>query len=493
MSVGDMSDLQALKQPSDIGRKCDIRISQQRYKNGRPEITVKDGLEPDMFDEDNSYALVAKKIFTEKNVLESTTVRINSPHLLQAFRQLVESYPTVPSDFEEPFELESPFQILFHYWEDIVEYRRMIKDDTARMHLSLLLDFMKSEVGEDKIRCDFMIKKNQITFSQLWALYRPGDLQYTSSEGHPWLLTVSKTAYEENAKLGKFLEVHCTYTDYDGTHIGLANRVFKIYQKMNFAAHNPAIITDLDIFPRKFVKDKDDLEEELWERGSRFLQLKGVLVRIYKGIALYLKDPPIDFYDPGMADWPGVWLPYTVSCSIFDSGPRVLSHVINKESDRIVIDRKTFQEENHLEQVAIRPPRQGDDEERISTIQCPPFVHGFSLARKEWCRFYVDQIHPIEWNEDLFNSLVIGDSQKLLLRALVTSHAFLDKSGYQIQQKGKGLVILLHGTPGSGKTLTAGKFPFPVAQSGSFLLNVCRICGRDDWESITLYYHGRDE
>src|SRR5438034_8513820 len=124
--------------------------------------------------------------------------------------------------------------------------------------------------------------------------------------------------------------------------------------------------------------------------------------------------------------------------------------VFPKEAGRVVLDRKTFQEENHLEQVAINS--QGDPE----CMLCPPFAFGFSLTRKEWCRFYIDDIHEVRWNESLVESLVIGDSQKLLLRALVTSHAFPDNARDQMQQKGRGLVILLHGTPGSGKTLTAG-------------------------------------
>jgi hypothetical protein len=328
MSESSIRDLGSLKTPG-VGEKCEIRISQQRYKNGRQETVVKDGLEPDLFNEDNSYALVAKKIFTDKNSLEKTEVRINSSHILKAFRQIIGPYPTVPSDFEEPFELESPFKILFHYWNDIVEYRRKIKDDTARMHLALLLDFMKLELGPDKVRCDAMIKKNQITFSQLWTLYRPGDLQYTSPDGHPWLLTVSKTAYEENEKKGKFFEVHCTYTDYDGINVGLANRVFNIYQKRNFAAENPAVITDLQVFPRKFLNDKDNLESELFGRGKRFLQLQGVLVKKYEGLAQYLKDPPMEFYHPDMADFPGVWLPYMVRavCPRF-KGSKKLKHLL---------------------------------------------------------------------------------------------------------------------------------------------------------------------
>jgi len=135
--------------------------------------------------------------------------------------------------------------------------------------------------------------------------------------------------------------------------------------------------------------------------------------------------------------------------------------ILNKmvqEIGRVVVDRKTFQEENHLEQVAIHPRHGGgdNDDDRFNTMQCPPFVYGFSLARKEWCKLYIDQIQPVEWKQNLFKSLVIGESQKLLFQALVSSHTFLDKSSDQVQQKGSGLVILLHGTPGSGKTLTAG-------------------------------------
>lgn len=117
----------------------------------------------------------------------------------------------------------------------------------------------------------------------------------------------------------------------------------------------------------------------------------------------------------------------------------------------MVVDRKTFQEENHLEQVAIHS--QGST---LESMLCPPFAYGYSLTRKEWCRFYIDDIREVQWNGNPFESLIIGNDQKLLLRALVTSHAFPENARDQVQQKGRGLVILLHGTPGSGKTLTAG-------------------------------------
>ena len=59
------------------------------------------------------------------------------------------------------------------------------------------------------------------------------------------------------------------------------------------------------------------------------------------------------------------------------------------------------------------------------------------------------------WKPNAFDSLILPASQLRLIAALVTSHTFPTSARDEDQQKGKGLVCLLHGPPGSGKTLTA--------------------------------------
>ena len=95
--------------------------------------------------------------------------------------------------------------------------------------------------------------------------------------------------------------------------------------------------------------------------------------------------------------------------------------------------------------------------ERSERMLCPPYNYGYSLARKDWCRFYIDCLSDIEWNRSALDILVLAESRKSVLEALVFSHDFPDLVRDETKQKGKGLVILLHGSPGSGKTLTAGK------------------------------------
>lgn len=88
-------------------------------------------------------------------------------------------------------------------------------------------------------------------------------------------------------------------------------------------------------------------------------------------------------------------------------------------------------------------------------LLCPPYALGYSLSRKDWCRFFVDSTKDVKWKQNVWETLILSDEQKRVLQALVTSHSFPENARDQPEQKGKGLVILLHGSPGSGKTLTA--------------------------------------
>lgn len=127
---------------------------------------------------------------------------------------------------------------------------------------------------------------------------------------------------------------------------------------------------------------------------------------------------------------------------------RIYNANFAQETGRVVLDRKTFQEEQYLSQVAIKKAE-------LELLLCPPYAVGYSLSRKEWCRFFVDRLNNVEWKPNIWDSLILSRTQKTVLQALVTSHSFPDNARDQPEQKGKGLVILLHGSPGSGKTLTA--------------------------------------
>jgi hypothetical protein len=266
---------------------------------------------------DDAYALVIRRDHADKGGHGSVTLKVNSPHLLKAFRNVIASYTTVSSDFNSPLELSSPFQMLMHWWDELDLYRKETGDADVRMHLNLLFEFMEFEIGPDRDKIMATVKEGRITYFSAWILFRPGDLVYTQVLDHPWLLRCHKTVYEVSTTKGPYLEVHCTYTDHDGARAGEAKHKIIMYQKKQFGQENPAFITDLPVYPRRFVKGEDDLEERLTKRGEKFLDHKNVSVQEYDGIAHYLKEPPYSFWHPDMADFDGVWLPYTVADSEF--------------------------------------------------------------------------------------------------------------------------------------------------------------------------------
>lgn len=94
-------------------------------------------------------------------------------------------------------------------------------------------------------------------------------------------------------------------------------------------------------------------------------------------------------------------------------------------------------------------------------LLCPARVRGFSLVDKVWAFFLVDNITEIEFQEKVFEKVRLEQGLKDMITALVHPRT-IESSTFDdiIPGKGKGMIMLLAGPPGAGKTLTAGKIPF---------------------------------
>jgi len=64
-------------------------------------------------------------------------------------------------------------------------------------------------------------------------------------------------------------------------------------------------------------------------------------------------------------------------------------------------------------------------------------------------------IRDITWNKQSFEHLVVDEETKELVKALVIHQIASEQGTDIIDRKGNGLIILLHGGPGTGKTFTA--------------------------------------
>jgi len=103
-----------------------------------------------------------------------------------------------------------------------------------------------------------------------------------------------------------------------------------------------------------------------------------------------------------------------------------------------------------------------DEEDKIDEVTeddlhfCAPTVFGYSFVTKMWGRLVADKFAPIIWNKSAFEHLVLPETTKTLIKSLVDA----DRAGAEvikdvISGKGGGCIVILHGRPGTGKTLTA--------------------------------------
>lgn len=84
---------------------------------------------------------------------------------------------------------------------------------------------------------------------------------------------------------------------------------------------------------------------------------------------------------------------------------------------------------------------------------CSPIIRGYSLKNKLWLNFFVNCVHEIEWQTDAFDRLVLPKNQKELILGFTESQRkHRETFDDIIEGKGRGMIILLCGPPGVGKS-----------------------------------------
>ena len=89
-------------------------------------------------------------------------------------------------------------------------------------------------------------------------------------------------------------------------------------------------------------------------------------------------------------------------------------------------------------------------------IHSIPLLRSYALKTKRWLQFFVDSVDEILFNSFAFSNLVLPADEKELIFAFAESQIkYKDNFDDVISGKGKGIIILLFGSPGISKTFTA--------------------------------------
>ncbi|PNP53161.1 hypothetical protein THARTR1_06371 [Trichoderma harzianum] len=240
-------------------------------------------------------------------------------------------------------------------------------------------------------------------------------------------------------------------------------------------------IQELPLYPLNLHPNCDGVREQLLQRAERALCLSGRHIQNYYGHALRCSQDIRKFNESGRDRHNGDALEHNQDIRKFNSNGRVMidSVLYNKlhadDLERLI--GKQDYSGGYFE-----PLREDTlDEDQKLTINST--VYGYCLRNNIWGAFAVSRLSDVTWDTSILDSVEIDPVRKDFLQTLVESHAALKADSFDdiVREKGKGLVGLLCGPPGVGKTLTAeavaevAKRPLMVISSGEMGSHVVTV------------------
>lgn len=443
-------------------------------------------------------------------VLAIHSIVIQSPLLKTLLAGVLKGYPGITVGLNR-LEFSGKFEPLIHRWSELQTAISNLSaeteaDRTTKEHAELL---QKVLVDEFKTLIDTsqdMKNKRVMTYEDLWTLFQPGAIVFSRQDGQETAMVLTNTRYAQDAKGNPCFWVRCKYVDWDGTKFGTQGINIAIYPYVG-TRH----IAQLRAFPIEFHPDAKAVRERLIERGAKVEALAGPNYRSYHGMGWrYGHQGTKDKYNVRgriVIDTYG-WNRFNPTFAIFVS-PFPPKEVTQSGKDAtggsIVVeddeggDNSGMPEDGHFadeEDAARRPPLTEEQK-----LVCTPLLRGYSLKTKDWLNFFVNSVKDIEWQTDAFDRLVLPKNQKELILGFTESQRkYRDTFDDVIEGKGRGMIILLCGPPGVGKTLTAEsvaeaiKVPLFMMSAGdlgldpsrveSKLQDILEMCTR--WHSVLL-------
>lgn len=293
-------------------------------------------------------------------------------------------------------------------------------------HLREVVKFTQEEQAGDISSLATLLPAGEITWALLWALFKPNQLAYHFHQlTEQNMVVMSRWTDTEKRCDGMYFRVGVDIVSDDGVSFGLAKKVFNIKE-----FEGTARIQDLSIYPIEYSPKKDGILAHARARAKRFVNIVGHRYMETSGSAM--REIRSTRHEPR-------------NVRFFSFG-------------KMIVDAKSFRlfEPDAEYNVAVY---QGLDRDKLDDEQlaiCNPIVLGYCFGVKQWGGFAIDRCQDVSWQSNAFEQLVLSASRKNLVHSLVRQHKKRKETFDDVVQgKGKGLIGLLSGRPGSGKTLTA--------------------------------------
>ncbi|KAI0427951.1 hypothetical protein F5Y09DRAFT_314758 [Xylaria sp. FL1042] len=373
--------------------------------------------------------------------------------------------------------------------------KKTFSDKDLLLDLKLLVNFIDEDL---KPTLDLRRKINEgtaadIEYEDLWHLFKCGDVvSVESDKSHAY--KVLSFMGGRDILVDRLTENQQVPPDVDGFMIDCLSIIFdgikyvpqlKTFSIRPFVGSRP--ITSLPIYPLRFDNDKENLRRDMIAKGRQYLEVTIPPQSHRHLLGSTLDEPPHDIDSQVIID----------TSMALSRVPEWRPQIQNVNRDQLT---KTDGRETHIvpycghskygqgccgSDIAFRDldmddmnvnrfiqrsqhmlsPRKATDLEDEDLMLLPCDVHGFVLRNRQWVTLRVADLSEVKFPNS-FDDLMLPERHKSSIQALVQVHenAVTRTQGGPptigstidlVKGKGAGLIILLHGEPGVGKTSTA--------------------------------------
>ncbi|KAK2040620.1 hypothetical protein LZ31DRAFT_603828 [Colletotrichum somersetense] len=342
---------------------------------------------------------------------------------------------------------------------------------TALLHLRCLVQFMDAEF-EPKRKYINSMQCSRIHFHDLWHLFKPGDEVISQEQKQafvvlrvqiprhkveePWERwnkravtyhsdSESDGEDDEDDEDDRPFTLHCVYIDFDGKNFGPVVKKFRISPFGELKQ-----ITSLPVYPLRYARDTQ-ARDKIAKRGRMLLDVANPKAMYYMGVTMDKRDE-IDT-EPSSDD----------RCVAVCCHDQAINDGFPTDSKMAQDYVKTLMPDTSLRPPSlILSPRSLEDTlNSLSELTETEFLI-MTYPQLDLTFLQYENSNARNLTVNAFEKLELPDGHRDMVKSLVIQHFRHRQSHFArdgqtdlIQGKGKGLILLLHGAPGVGKTTTA--------------------------------------